>query len=171
MFLADTGLDDIVVDHHHKHLNEPDEALGSIAVSPFVAVPASAANKDEEHKQHYNPKLYHVLSKRDVKLYSLLLPVDYLTNLAVVFALRGNIESFILAILGMVEPGGRKAVPAAIVGHEDYRQGNRDVRLSPCGNVPLMGIAGVAQNNFLHINLAFLLVSIVSRHGGNHQQQ
>ena len=62
-------------------------------------------------------------------------------------------------------------MPATIVGNKDNGQRNGYMVTSPRGDMPLVGIAGMAHHNLLHINLAIPLLGSTCREREQHHRQ
>ena len=61
MLLRDSLLDDIVIDKHGEHLDEPNKAFGRSVTGLLALVPAGAGYKDDDEQDNDYPELHHVL--------------------------------------------------------------------------------------------------------------
>ena len=155
--LADTGLDDIILDHRHEHLHQADPAFRSLLTGVVPPVPPSRSQHDEQQQGAVDQQPQHVLGDREVPRSYLRAVSGTFHNLVLVLASGlGDVESFIFPVLQMLGTEYMEAV-AGLAGYY-HRQRDADRMAFHRGDVPLVGVADVAVEIFIHIKATTLLL-------------
>lgn len=97
MLFADAGLDEVVIDHHDKHLHQSNESLWGIVAAIAAAIPAGCTKEDDEHQEGDNPNLQHVFRDGQIKRTHFLAVVEFFIYFPV-FGLV-DVETFVGLLL------------------------------------------------------------------------
>ena len=153
MLLADGVLDEVVVDGHDQHFHHADKASGALTRHIVLLVPTGATEEDGEHDKYYNPYLKHTLGDAQIPRTHATTVGKPLINLTVLRLVE--IEALVIVTFfgSLFDARGTETMPCSrcLTSHND-RQGNADMGLPECGNVPFVGVCHVAQHDFLHVN-------------------
>ena len=153
--LSHTAFDDIILDHRHEHLHQTDSAFRSLLTGIVLPVPFGGSEHDEQQQSTVDHQAEHVLRDGKVPrphLGAVSGTLDYL--ILVLAPGRGDVEAFIFPVLQMPGTEYMEAVPG--FAHDYYRQRDADRMAFHSGDVPLVGVADVAIEIFIHIEATAL---------------
>ena len=165
VLLADRRLDDVVVNHHHKHLYSPHESAGRITLLVVLLIPLGTGEEYHQQEGNHNPYLQHITCNAQVQRTFYRAVGHSLIHLAMCLFVK---EEAIGQTMFCAEvPSTRVRTP------EDNRQRNAQMLTLVRSNVPLVGIGQVFEHDFRDVEfLLLLLISIErQRQKRNHQQE
>ena len=155
--LSHAALYDIILDHRHEHLHQAYHAFRSLLTGVVLPVPSGGSKHDEQQQSTVDHQAEHVLRDGKVPRPHLRAVSGTLDYLILVLAPgRGDVEAFIFPVLQMPGTEYMEAVPGFAHGY--YRQRDADRMAFHSGDVPLVGVADVAIEIFIHIEASALLL-------------
>ena len=148
--LPHAAFDDIVLNHRHKHLHEANTAFRGFLTGIMFPVPPGGTEHNEQQQGAVDHQTEHVLGDGKVPrpyLRTVRGPLDYLV--LILAAGGGDVETFIFPVLQMLGTEYVEAVP----GLACYYHRQRDAHRMPFhrGDVPLVGVADMAVEIFIHV--------------------
>ncbi len=163
VLLADRGSDEVVVDAHNEHLHEAYEAFGRFARRFTSAVPTCGTYEYEGHEDNDNPYLHHVLRNAEIPGAHIFAVCQMLVDFPILCFVE--IEAMIGTVGAFVEACGTEHLPSAFLPFHDDGKGYGDVVSVPRGDMPLIGVAHVAEHDFLHVDGRLSFLCGCSRNG------
>ena len=160
VLLTDRRLDQVVVDRHDDHLHRTDKTSGSLALRVVSLIPAGTTEEDTDQYSHHDPNLQHRLGDAQVEGTHFTAVGHTLVDLPMVLlaeeeALGETVSSTEMPLSG-------------ILTTDDDRQRDAQVLALVGGDVPLVRVGQVLENDLRYIDL-LAFPTLFSQ--GRHRQQ